>query len=134
MCSANCNLRGARSRTLLIEAIRYGEQPEVRAHLTSVMDNVLDKAKLRDLLEEHALAHDSMDVTRVRKGTRRSVSAATLLHATFLSKREQLQAGEGSVGPVLTATSGEAGSGQFAQRRLRTRQRPSRTIDFAELT
>ena len=53
---------GCAPKDLLIEAIRYGEQSEVRARLTRVMDNVLDKAKLQDLLEERALAHDSMDV------------------------------------------------------------------------
>ena len=32
-------------RELLIEAIRYGEQPEVRARLTRAMSNALDKSK-----------------------------------------------------------------------------------------
>ena len=54
-------------KDLLIEAIRYGELPEVRARLSRAVDNVLDEAKLQDLLEERALAHDAMDVTRVRK-------------------------------------------------------------------
>jgi superfamily II DNA/RNA helicase len=61
------HFEGRALKELLIEAIRYGEQPEVRARLTRVVDNVLDKAKLQDLLEERALAHDAMDVTRVRK-------------------------------------------------------------------
>jgi hypothetical protein len=61
------HFEGRALKDLLIEAIRYGEQPEVRARLTQVVDNVLDKAKLQDLLEERALAHDAMDVTRVRK-------------------------------------------------------------------
>jgi superfamily II DNA/RNA helicase len=54
-------------RELLIEAIRYGEQPEVRARLTRAMNNALDKDKVRDLLEEHALVHDAMDATRVQR-------------------------------------------------------------------
>jgi SNF2 family DNA or RNA helicase len=53
-------------RDLLIEAIRYGDQPEVRARLTQVLECALDRDKLRDLLEERALAHDSMDASRVR--------------------------------------------------------------------
>jgi SNF2 family DNA or RNA helicase len=61
------HFEGRSLKDLLIEAIRYGEQPEVRARLTRVVDNVLDKVKLQDLLEERALAHDAMDVTRVRK-------------------------------------------------------------------
>ena len=54
-------------RDLLIEAIRYGETPEVRARLTTVVANAFDKEKLQDILEERALVHDSMDVSRVFK-------------------------------------------------------------------
>jgi superfamily II DNA or RNA helicase len=54
-------------RNLLMEAIRYGDRPEVRARLNQVVDNAMDRNKLRDLIEEHALAHDSMDASRVRE-------------------------------------------------------------------
>ncbi|MGE0409719.1 MAG: helicase-related protein [Amphiplicatus sp.] len=56
---------GKSLRDLLIEAIRYGEQPDVLARLTRVVDNAFDKRAIQDLLEEHALAHDSMDASRV---------------------------------------------------------------------
>jgi superfamily II DNA or RNA helicase len=52
-------------RDLLIEAIRFGEKPEVRAKLTQVVANALDHGHLRSLLEERALAHDAMDASRV---------------------------------------------------------------------
>lgn len=52
-------------RDLLIEAIRYGERPEVRARLTQVVANAFDRTQLQVLLEERALAHDSMDASRV---------------------------------------------------------------------
>jgi superfamily II DNA or RNA helicase len=52
-------------RELLIEAIRYGDQPEVRARLTTALDQALDHQRLQDLLEDRALAHDAMDVSRV---------------------------------------------------------------------
>lgn len=52
-------------RDILIESIRYGERPEVRARLTQVVVNAFDTTQLRDLLEERALAHDSMDASRV---------------------------------------------------------------------
>jgi SNF2 family DNA or RNA helicase len=52
-------------RDLMIEAIRYGEQPEVRARLTRVVAHAFDKSQLQDLLEERALAHDAMDASRV---------------------------------------------------------------------
>ena len=54
-------------RDLLLEAIRYGEQPEVRARLTTVLDHALDRAKLQNLLEDQALAPDAMDATRVQR-------------------------------------------------------------------
>lgn len=56
---------GKSLRDLLIEAIRYGEQPDVRARLTRVVENAFDKRAIQDLLEDHALAHDSMDASRV---------------------------------------------------------------------
>ena len=51
---------------LLIEAIRHGERPEVQAFLTTVLDTTLDRGHLQGLLEEHVLAHDAMDASRVR--------------------------------------------------------------------
>lgn len=54
-------------RELLIQAIRYGEQPEVRARLSQVVANAFDKTQIQDLLEERALARDVMDASRVRR-------------------------------------------------------------------
>jgi SNF2 family DNA or RNA helicase len=54
-------------RDLLIEAIRYGDLPEVRARLTRVVENAFDRGALQDLLEDHALAHDAMDASRVHR-------------------------------------------------------------------
>lgn len=52
-------------RELLVEAIRYGNDPEVRARLNRVVDNSLDKEALSKLLEECALTEDTMDVHKV---------------------------------------------------------------------
>ena len=52
-------------RQLLIDAIRYGDQPEVRAQLTRKVDEAMDRAQLMALIEERALAQDSMDTARV---------------------------------------------------------------------
>ncbi len=54
-------------RELLIEAVRYGDQPHIRAKLNQVVDQALDREHLRNLIEGRALTHDSMDVSRVRK-------------------------------------------------------------------
>lgn len=54
-------------RELLIEAIRYGDQPEVKERLFQSLDRSTERRHLRELIEGRALTHDSMDVTRVRK-------------------------------------------------------------------
>lgn len=54
-------------RELLVDAIRYGDQPEVRARLTQEVDSPFEVSELQELLEDHALAHDSMDVSRVHR-------------------------------------------------------------------
>src|SRR5262249_52148910 len=51
----------------LLEAIRYGERPEVRARLTQAIANAVDRPQLQALLEERALAHDTMDASRVAR-------------------------------------------------------------------
>lgn len=53
-------------KDLLIEAIRYGDDPKVRARLTQVVDNSMDKDKLRQLLDERALTEDTMDVHKIQ--------------------------------------------------------------------
>lgn len=54
-------------RDLIIEAIRYGDRPDVRAKLTQVVDDALDRDHLQTLLEERALTHEVMDAVRVRQ-------------------------------------------------------------------
>jgi hypothetical protein len=56
-----------RLRDLLIEAVRYGDRPEVRANLFRAVDNLADREHCRQLLEDRALARDSMDVTQVQR-------------------------------------------------------------------
>ncbi|HEY1353447.1 MAG TPA: helicase-related protein [Ktedonobacteraceae bacterium] len=54
-------------RELIIEAIRYGEQSDVRARLSQVVEEALDHEHLKKLLEERALAGEVMDVARVHR-------------------------------------------------------------------
>jgi len=54
-------------RDLLVEAIRYGEQPEVRARLTETVENAFDRTHLEDLIDERAIAPQTMDASRVHK-------------------------------------------------------------------
>lgn len=54
-------------RDLLIEAIRYGDRPEVQARLTTVVESALNRDQLQELLEDQALAHDAMDASKVNR-------------------------------------------------------------------
>ena len=61
------HFQGKPLRELLLEAIRYGEQPEVRARLTQSVSNAFDRSQIQDLLEERALVKDTMDVSSVQR-------------------------------------------------------------------
>lgn len=58
---------GRALRDLLIEAVRYGDQPEVRARLTRVVAGAFNPDQIRNLLDEGALAHDAMDASGVHR-------------------------------------------------------------------
>jgi len=58
---------GTSLRQLLIEAVRYGDQPEVRARLEEAVDNATDRERIRELLDSDALATDAMDTRRVQQ-------------------------------------------------------------------
>lgn len=61
------HFEGASLRDLLVQAIRYGERPEVRARLTQAVESAFNPTHLQELLEDNALAQDSMDAARVHK-------------------------------------------------------------------
>lgn len=56
-------------RELLIDAIRYGERPDTRARMHQVIDASVSEG-IQELLDERALAHDSMaeaDIAELRR-------------------------------------------------------------------
>jgi superfamily II DNA or RNA helicase len=57
---------GTELRQLMIEAIRYGDQPEVQARLNQAVEGALDRDRLRELVAERALARDIMDAGKVQ--------------------------------------------------------------------
>lgn len=57
-------------RDLLIEAVRYGNDPEVRARLNRVVDKSLDPQIFRDIIRENALTDDAMDIHKLLKPVR----------------------------------------------------------------
>jgi hypothetical protein len=52
---------------LLIQTIRYGDRLDVRERLNQVVADRLDRQRLRELLEERALARHSMDASGVQQ-------------------------------------------------------------------
>jgi superfamily II DNA or RNA helicase len=54
-------------RELLMQAIRYGDRPDVRARLNQAVDNLVDRQHCQDLLEDRALSRDAMDITQVQR-------------------------------------------------------------------
>ena len=66
-CWESWSSKGDRLRELLLNAIRYGEQPEVRARLDTAVDQALDRGALQDLLEDRQLVLDAMDATRIQR-------------------------------------------------------------------
>ena len=56
---------GQSLKDLLVKAIRFGERPEIRAHLTTVVGEALDRDQLTGLMHQHALAQDAMDTSQL---------------------------------------------------------------------
>lgn len=52
-------------KKLLLDAIMYGDQPEVRARLTQKVDNAMDQQRLREILGRNALAQEAMSPERL---------------------------------------------------------------------
>jgi superfamily II DNA or RNA helicase len=52
-------------KNLLVEAIRYGDQPEIRAKLTQKIEDALDHNHLQSLLNQNALAQEAMNAERL---------------------------------------------------------------------
>ena len=54
-------------RDLLIQAIRYGDDPTVKAKLEQIIENAVNSDKLVELLEEKALVKNTLDKTKVQE-------------------------------------------------------------------
>ena len=81
--------RGKSLRDLLIDAVRYGEQPSTKARLKAVVDATVGDT-LRDIVHERALVSDVMtatDVERIRDDMDRAEARKLqphFIHAFFL--------------------------------------------------
>ena len=57
---------GTSLRSILVEAIRYGDRPEVRARLEQAIDNAIDRERVRELIDRRSLAQDAMDLSQIQ--------------------------------------------------------------------
>lgn len=56
---------GKSLKDLLLDAIRYNDQPDVRARLTHSIDSAFDISHIKELLERNALAQETMSAERL---------------------------------------------------------------------
>ena len=83
-------------KDLLIQAIRYGDQPEVRSRLSRKIDQALDHDHLKSLLNRNALAQETMSADRLYavKGEMEKAEARRLqpyfVRSFFLKAFEQI--------------------------------------------
>ncbi len=83
-------------RKLLVEAVRYGDDPLVRARLEQAVDNAVDRERVRDLVEERSLFETIMhneDIVRIREDMERAAARRLQPHyikAFFLQAFERL--------------------------------------------
>jgi hypothetical protein len=54
-------------RKLLLQAIRYGDHPDVKAKLEQQVDNAVDQERVRELLEARSLAAQTMDTSQLMR-------------------------------------------------------------------
>ena len=72
-------------RDLLLEAVRYGDRPDVRARLNERVDSSLDQDALRALIAEYALTAETMGLSSVLEVKRdMELAAARRLEPHFL--------------------------------------------------
>ncbi|MFQ3672504.1 MAG: helicase-related protein [Aggregatilineales bacterium] len=81
-------------RDLLVEAVRYGDDPVVRARLEQAVDNAVDRERVRELLERRSLVTTSMDVSQIVRIREEMERAAARRLQPFYVKAFFLQAFE----------------------------------------
>jgi superfamily II DNA or RNA helicase len=81
-------------RKLLVEAVRYGDDPDVRARLEQAVDNATDRERVRELLENQSLVASTMDVSQIVRVREEMERAAARRLQPFYIKAFFLQAFE----------------------------------------
>ncbi len=93
---------GKTLRDLLLEAVRYGDRTDVKERLNKTVGDALDRDRIQTMIDERALAQDSMAMSRVMK-VREEMERAQLrrLQPHFVEEFFQLafQELDGSIHP-----------------------------------
>ncbi|MFQ3567714.1 MAG: helicase-related protein, partial [Aggregatilineales bacterium] len=93
-------------RNLLVEAVRYGDDPAVRARLEQAVDNAIDRERVRKLLEHQSLATTSMDISQIVRVREEMERASAQRLQPFYIKAFFLQAFEYFGGTIHKRESG----------------------------
>jgi hypothetical protein len=93
-------------RKLLVDAVRYGDDPAVRARLEQAVDNATDRERVRDLLEHQSLVTASMDVSQIMRIREEMERASARRLQPFYIKAFFLQAFEYFGGTIHERESG----------------------------
>ncbi len=93
-------------RKLLVDAVRYGDDPSVRARLEQAVDNATDRERVRDLLEHQSLVTNSMDISQIARIREEMERAAARRLQPFYIKAYFLQAFEHFGGTIHERESG----------------------------
>ncbi len=93
-------------RKLLVDAVRYGDDPEIRARLEQAVDNATDRERVRELLEHQSLVTNSMDVSQIVRIREEMERAAARRLQPFYIKAFFLQAFEYFGGTIHERESG----------------------------
>lgn len=93
-------------RKLLVEAVRYGDNPDIKARLEQAVDNATDQERVRDLLEQQSLVASSMDVSQIVRIREEMERASARRLQPFYIKAFFLQAFEHLGGTIHERESG----------------------------
>jgi superfamily II DNA or RNA helicase len=109
-------------KDLLLDAIRYGQNPEVQARMFQKVDGALDRAHIQRILERNALAQETMGTDRLFKVKEDMEKAEARRLQPYFVRSFFLRA-FGALGGVLHRREAERFEVSFVPEKIRDRDR-----------
>ena len=109
-------------KELLLNAIRYGQDPEVQARMFEQVDGALDRAHIQHILERNALAQETMGTDRLFKVKEEMEKAEARRLQPYFVRSFFLRAFE-ALGGVLQRREAERFEVSFVPEKIRDRDR-----------